>query len=52
MSVTSIKLAWPALAGVLLLGGCTTVPPEAGFPDVRQAVADRTGQRIQWGPGD
>jgi outer membrane protein, heavy metal efflux system len=51
MSVTSIKVAWPALAGVLLLGGCTTVPPDAGFPDVRQAVADRTGQRIQWDQG-
>lgn len=33
---------------VILPGGCVAVPHEAGFADVRKAVADRTGQNIQW----
>lgn len=35
----------------LLLGGCATVPREAGFPDVQKTVFDRTGQRVHWNQG-
>lgn len=32
----------------LLLGGCATVQRDAGFLDVRNLVADRVGQNIEW----
>ena len=31
-----------------LLGGCATVPKEAGFGDVQNAIADRTAHLVQW----
>ena len=37
--------------GGLLLAGCASVPRDAGFPSVQQAVMDRTGRRIQWNQG-
>ncbi|MBB6251018.1 TolC family protein [Nitrospirillum iridis] len=40
------RLAPLLLAGTL--AGCATVPPEAGFPDVRQQLADRVPQRLSW----
>ena len=46
-----ITFAKPSLAlvsSVVLLGGCASVPREAGFPDVQKAVAERTGERVQW----
>jgi cobalt-zinc-cadmium efflux system outer membrane protein len=35
---------------MLLLGGCASVQRDAGFPDVRNHVADRIGQNIEWNP--
>ena len=31
-----------------ILGGCATVPREAGFGDVQKAIAERTGHLVQW----
>lgn len=39
------------LASTLVLGGCVTVPKEAGFGTVQQTVMDRTGKRIHWNQG-
>lgn len=41
------------LAGslVFVVGGCATAPRDAGFGDVSQAVADRTGHRVRWNTG-
>lgn len=35
----------------LLVAGCANVPREAGFADVRQVVAERTGFEVQWNQG-
>ena len=38
-----------------VLSGCASVPQDAGFDNVRNLVAERTGQRVQWlqgGPED
>ncbi|MCE9565876.1 MAG: TolC family protein [Planctomycetes bacterium] len=46
-----IRFAMPMLVVVsstLLLSGCTSVPKHANFPDVQDAVAERTGQQVQW----
>ena len=43
-----IKPAITLVASATLLVGCTSVPKEAGFGDVRSAVEQRTGQRVQW----
>ena len=32
----------------LLLAGCKSLAPDAGFSDVEQAVAERTGAKAQW----
>lgn len=38
--------------GAAVLGGCATVPREAGFPDVGAEVAERTGgKRVAWNRG-
>jgi cobalt-zinc-cadmium efflux system outer membrane protein len=34
--------------GAAGLAGCTSVPKEAGFPDVQQTIADRAGHLVQW----
>ena len=39
------------LASAVLLGGCASVPRDAGFPKVQQAVMDRTGHSVQWNQG-
>ncbi|MDQ3732101.1 MAG: TolC family protein [Pseudomonadota bacterium] len=31
--------------------GCAAIPRDAGFKDVQDTVANRTGQRIAWSPG-
>lgn len=36
-----------ALAGSLV-GGCRTVDPAAGFPDVQGVVQERLGKRVRW----
>ncbi|MCM2314815.1 MAG: TolC family protein, partial [Thermoanaerobaculia bacterium] len=41
---------WSLLVGAIVLSGCATVPRDAGFTDVREAVADRTKQSIEWDP--
>ena len=41
-----------SLACAVLLGGCVSVPREAGFSDVRANVAERTGgKRVVWNQG-
>lgn len=38
--------------GAAVVGGCATVPREAGFPDVRAEVAERAGgKRVVWNRG-
>ena len=37
--------------GLGILGGCTTVPREAGFGDVEKLVAERTTMRVHWNQG-
>jgi len=39
---------WIVLALSTLLGGCASVPREAGFDRVQAAVAERTGHLVQW----
>src|SRR5436309_3353285 len=39
------------LVAVAVVGGCVTVPKDAGFGDVQAVVTLRTGQRIQWNQG-
>lgn len=41
---------WSVLAGAIVLGGCATVPRDAGFASVREAVVDQTKQSIDWDP--
>jgi outer membrane protein, heavy metal efflux system len=33
------------------LGGCASVPREAGFPDVAKLASERTGSRVHWNQG-
>lgn len=37
-------------APLFLVAGCVSVPGDAGTSDVRQAVADRTHQTVEWTP--
>lgn len=37
-------------AAALLMGGCVSIPRDAGFSDVRQSVMDTTKQPIAWDP--
>lgn len=46
----TIKLAALALIPVAL-AGCASVPKDAGFSDVRQAAAERLGERVEWRRG-
>jgi cobalt-zinc-cadmium efflux system outer membrane protein len=41
---------WSVLAGAIVLSGCATVPRDAGFANVREAVADQTKQSVDWDP--
>ncbi|HET8701685.1 MAG TPA: TolC family protein, partial [Nitrococcus sp.] len=34
-----------------IAAGCASVPQDAGFSDVKSAVAERTGQRVHWNQG-
>jgi outer membrane protein TolC len=36
------------LIGLVFLGGCATLQPDAGFSEVEQTVAERTGAQTQW----
>ncbi|MBC8108601.1 MAG: TolC family protein [Anaerolineae bacterium] len=44
---TSLKSALLA-AAIALIGGCAAMPKDSGFHDVRSAVEQRSGQRVQW----
>jgi cobalt-zinc-cadmium efflux system outer membrane protein len=44
----SSKVTILLMSSAILLGGCASVPREAGFPAVEAAVAERTGQRVRW----
>lgn len=46
----TIKLTALALIP-LALAGCASIPKDAGFADVRQQVADRLGERVEWRRG-
>lgn len=46
---SSIRAVSMIILTVTVLGGCAAVvPKDAGFPDVRQAVASRLPQKVQW----
>lgn len=49
MSAGRIQLLLASVA--LLVGGCASVPRQAGFGDVERAIAERTGQRVHWNQG-
>ena len=36
------------VVGLLALGGCASVQPDARMPEVQATVADRLGQRVEW----
>src|SRR5688572_3888633 len=36
---------------VALLGGCASVPREAGFGDVQKTLAERSALRVHWNQG-
>ncbi|MFL6292387.1 MAG: TolC family protein [Thermoanaerobaculia bacterium] len=38
------------LAAALLAAGCASVPRDAGIGEVRKAVEERSGQKIEWSP--
>ena len=38
------------VAAALLAAGCASVPRDAGIGEVRKAVEERSGQRIEWSP--
>ena len=37
--------------GLILLGGCASVPRDAGFANVQKTVRDRTGHTLHWNQG-
>src|SRR5712691_8142817 len=36
---------------IALVSGCASIPKDAGFDDVRKAVAERTGKHVEWYQG-
>lgn len=40
-----------ALVGAALLGGCVSVPRDAGFGDVERTVEEQTRQKVTWNRG-
>ena len=46
-----MKTLGVSLVGALALAGCATVPKTAGYADVAQRVAERTGQQTHWDQG-
>jgi cobalt-zinc-cadmium efflux system outer membrane protein len=47
IAITKIAIATVSSIA-LVIGGCTSIPADAGFDDVQQSVERRTGQRVQW----
>jgi cobalt-zinc-cadmium efflux system outer membrane protein len=45
-----VRRAAPAVFA-LIIAGCGTVDPQAGFPDVAKTVSERTGKEIHWRSG-
>lgn len=45
-----MKRTIAAFTGVLFVSACASVPRDAGISDVRQAVAQRTGETVEWSP--
>lgn len=37
-----------AIAGLLMLGGCASVPHDAGIADISHTVRERTNQNVEW----
>lgn len=48
-----MRIATPlaAILASFLLAGCSSMKPGLGFDDVRQTVAERTGDRVHWNNG-
>ena len=38
-------------SAMLIVSGCTTIPKDAGFPDVSSAVENRLGNKVHWYTG-
>ena len=36
---------------IVLMGGCASLPKDAGFGDVERTIAERTGKRVHWSQG-
>jgi cobalt-zinc-cadmium efflux system outer membrane protein len=51
MSRPPAALLLPTLMLALSLGGCASLDARPAFGDVRQGIADRTSQTIQWNTG-
>ncbi len=47
----SIAKSVLAVSLAATLGGCVSVPKDAGFGTVRQAIQERTGQHVHWNQG-
>lgn len=47
-----IRGAWvlAALLATLVMGGCASVPRDAGISDVQKRVQEQSGQRLAWDP--
>jgi len=48
MRSNRLKQIASVVLALVLLAGCASVPKDAGFNDVKNAVADRGGPRVQW----
>lgn len=48
-----MRIATPfaAILASFLLAGCSSMKPRFGFDDVKQTVAERTGDRVHWNNG-
>lgn len=48
--MTSARRKAAAASLALLMGGCASVPRDAGFADVRRTIAAETQQPVEWDP--
>ncbi|MGB1109264.1 MAG: TolC family protein [Gammaproteobacteria bacterium] len=52
MTAIPSRVRLVALSSVLLAAGCASVPDDAGFSSVSQAVSERLDKTINWNQGD
>lgn len=50
--MTARTMTGACLAATLLLGGCATLSPDAGFASVQQTARDRLGKDLRWARND